>query len=172
MFAFFLCLFDFIKQALALQSPDNMSVIVFPNAATVFAAVCACIFVVVGIAGKCYNCCLHSAADRNSCLSLCAEMKFHSHRQWLFRCIQTLSNYKLRHEQIIMRHLFIHIFLGNLITIIALLQHQKLRGHATTAFVLSLCISDLLFCSFSMPLTAVRYINKVNITFLLCHFWP
>lgn len=28
--------------------------IVFPNAATVFAAVCACIFTVVGIAGKCF----------------------------------------------------------------------------------------------------------------------
>lgn len=55
---------------------------------------------------------------------------------------------------------------GNLITIIALLQHQKLRGHATTAFVLSLCISDLLFCSFSMPLTAIRYINKVGIRFV------
>lgn len=54
------------------------------------------------------------------------------------------------------------LFTGNLITIVALLRHQKLRGHATTAFVLSLCISDLLFCSFSLPLTAIRYINKVN----------
>lgn len=60
---------------------------------------------------------------------------------------------------------------GNLITIIALLQHQKLRGHATTAFVLSLCISDLLFCTISMPLTAIRYINKVSIQFWFWKIW-
>lgn len=100
-------------------------------------------------------------------VEICLIWTIFIHSQWVFVCIQTFSNYsKLDFEQIkIMRHLFIHIFPGNLITIIALLQHQKLRGHATTAFVLSLCISDLLFCSFSMPLTAVRYINKVKITF-------
>lgn len=52
--------------------------------------------------------------------------------------------------------------LGNLITILALALNPKLRSHATTAFVLSLCVSDLLFCSVSLPLTAVRYINKVS----------
>lgn len=61
-----------------------------------------------------------------------------------------------------------HFFcVGNLITIIALIKHQKLRGHATTAFVLSLCISDLLFCSFSMPLTAIRYFNKVCVCLVI-----
>ncbi|XP_031628610.1 protein trapped in endoderm-1 isoform X2 [Contarinia nasturtii] len=95
------------------QTIGNMtSTVVLPNSATIFAAICACIFVVVGIA-------------------------------------------------------------GNLITIIALLQHQKLRGHATTAFVLSLCISDLLFCSFSMPLTAIRYINKAwTLGETLCKIFP
>lgn len=53
--------------------------------------------------------------------------------------------------------------LGNLVTIVALALNPKLRSHATTAFVLSLCISDLLFCSVSLPLTAVRYINKVSV---------
>lgn len=58
---------------------------------------------------------------------------------------------------------FIFLCLGNLITILALLRCSKLRSHATTAFVLSLCISDLLFCTISLPLTAVRYINEVNV---------
>lgn len=55
------------------------------------------------------------------------------------------------------------LILGNLITILALLRCSKLRSHATTAFVLSLCISDLLFCTISLPLTAVRYINEVSV---------
>lgn len=42
-------------------------------------------------------------------------------------------------------------------TALALLRCPKLRGHATTAFVLSLCVSDLLFCSINLPLTASRY---------------
>lgn len=49
---------------------------------------------------------------------------------------------------------------GNLLTIVALLRCPKLRSHATTAFVLSLCLSDLLFCSFNLPLTAARYIYE------------
>ncbi|XP_019867437.1 protein trapped in endoderm-1 [Aethina tumida] len=50
--------------------------------------------------------------------------------------------------------------IGNAVTVLALLGCQKLRTHATTAFVLSLCISDLLFCSVNLPLTASRYIHK------------
>lgn len=63
--------------------------------------------------------------------------------------------------------------LGNFITILALLKSPKIRGHATTAFVLSLCISDLLFCSFSLPLTAVRFF-KERWTFgdTLCKIFP
>ncbi|XP_069694403.1 protein trapped in endoderm-1 isoform X2 [Periplaneta americana] len=49
---------------------------------------------------------------------------------------------------------------GNLITAVALLRCSKLRHHATTAFVISLCMSDLLFCSINLPLTASRYINQ------------
>lgn len=55
------------------------------------------------------------------------------------------------------------VSLGNLTTIIALLLNPKLRSHATTAFVLSLCVSDLLFCTISMPLTAIRFYHKVNL---------
>lgn len=62
---------------------------------------------------------------------------------------------------------------GNLITIIALLRSPKIRHHPTTAFVLSLCISDLLFCSFSLPLTAVRFL-RAEWTFgeNLCKIFP
>ncbi|CAH2981513.1 unnamed protein product [Chilo suppressalis] len=49
---------------------------------------------------------------------------------------------------------------GNLITTIALLMHPKLRGHVTTMFVLSLCVSDLLFCGINLPLTASRFIHQ------------
>lgn len=86
--------------------------VVFPHSATLFAAICACIFVVIGV-------------------------------------------------------------LGNLITILALLKCPKMRGHATTAFVLSLCISDLLFCSFSLPLTAVRYFQEAwTLGDTLCKIFP
>ncbi|XP_041987399.1 protein trapped in endoderm-1 isoform X3 [Aricia agestis] len=50
--------------------------------------------------------------------------------------------------------------IGNLVTTIALALHPKLRGHVTTMFVLSLCVSDLLFCSINLPLTASRYIQQ------------
>lgn len=88
------------------------TVVVYDDAAAIFAATCACIFCVVGV-------------------------------------------------------------IGNLITIVALALNPKLRGHATTAFVLSLCISDLIFCSFSMPLTAVRYIHKAwTMGDALCKVFP
>ncbi|KAL5276730.1 hypothetical protein ACFFRR_002138 [Megaselia abdita] len=89
-----------------------MADIVFPHSATLFAAICACVFVVVGV-------------------------------------------------------------LGNLITILALLKCPKMRGHATTAFVLSLSISDLLFCSFSLPLTAVRFFHEAwTMGDTLCVIFP
>uniref|UniRef100_A0A1B0DPT3 G-protein coupled receptors family 1 profile domain-containing protein n=1 Tax=Phlebotomus papatasi TaxID=29031 RepID=A0A1B0DPT3_PHLPP len=63
--------------------------------------------------------------------------------------------------------------LGNAITIIALLKCPKLRSHATTAFVLSLCISDLLLCSMSLPLQAIRYTwQKWTLGEALCHVFP
>ncbi|CAG0923248.1 unnamed protein product, partial [Notodromas monacha] len=48
----------------------------------------------------------------------------------------------------------------NLVTIIALSRCRKLRVNATTKFVLSLCVTDLIFCGFNLPLTAVRYIRE------------
>lgn len=49
---------------------------------------------------------------------------------------------------------------GNLVTVIALLKYARLRRHATTAFVISLSISDLIFSAVNLPLTASRYINE------------
>ncbi|CAL4088029.1 unnamed protein product, partial [Meganyctiphanes norvegica] len=49
---------------------------------------------------------------------------------------------------------------GNLITIIALSRNLKLRIHTTTYFVVSLCVSDLLFCTINLPLIASRYIHE------------
>ncbi|XP_017785467.1 PREDICTED: protein trapped in endoderm-1 [Nicrophorus vespilloides] len=49
---------------------------------------------------------------------------------------------------------------GNLITILALTRCPKLRTHPTTYFVLSLCISDFIFCLINMPITATRYIQE------------
>ncbi|KAL9694820.1 hypothetical protein quinque_014105 [Culex quinquefasciatus] len=52
---------------------------------------------------------------------------------------------------------FVFGIIGNLLTVIALLKYHKLRKHPTTAFVLSLSISDLFFCAVNMPLTAIRF---------------
>ncbi|XP_046745602.1 protein trapped in endoderm-1 [Diprion similis] len=48
---------------------------------------------------------------------------------------------------------------GNLMTAIALLKYPRIRKHATTAFVISLSISDLIFSAINMPVTASRYIE-------------
>lgn len=67
----------------------------------------------------------------------------------------------------------VFLFAGNLITVIALLRCSKLRHHATTAFVISLAMSDLLFCSINLPLTASRYINQAWVLGSeLCKLFP
>lgn len=48
---------------------------------------------------------------------------------------------------------------GNAVSVFALLKSKKLRN-PTTIFIVNLCISDLLFSSFSMPLTAVTFIDR------------
>ena len=48
---------------------------------------------------------------------------------------------------------------GNLLTIVALLKCQKLRSHATTMFVISLAIMDLLFCTINLPGGCERQID-------------
>ncbi|XP_037579433.2 protein trapped in endoderm-1 [Dermacentor silvarum] len=48
---------------------------------------------------------------------------------------------------------------GNLLTLVSLGRNRRLRG-PTTAFVLSLCCADLLFCAVNLPLTATRYFRR------------
>lgn len=63
--------------------------------------------------------------------------------------------------------------IGNLITVVALLRCQKLRVHATTAFVISLAVSDLLFSAINLPLTASRYVHEEWILGeSLCRLFP
>ncbi|XP_011868593.1 PREDICTED: protein trapped in endoderm-1 [Vollenhovia emeryi] len=63
--------------------------------------------------------------------------------------------------------------LGNLITVIALLKYTRLRRHATTAFVISLSISDLIFSAVNLPLTASRYLNEAWVLGeTLCKIFP
>lgn len=65
------------------------------------------------------------------------------------------------------------LFAGNLITLLALIRCPKLRNHATTAFIISLCISDLFFCAISMPLQAIRYAMKEwTLGDTLCQIFP
>lgn len=62
---------------------------------------------------------------------------------------------------------------GNLLTVVALLRCQKLRVHATTAFVISLAVSDLLFSAINLPLTASRYVHEEwTLGPTLCRVFP
>ena len=72
-----------------------------------------------------------------------------------------------------------YFFSGNLLTVVALLRCPKLRCHATTMFVISLAMSDLLFSTINLPLTASRYIHedwKLGVPmcryFILPSYWP
>ncbi|CAL1673147.1 unnamed protein product [Lasius platythorax] len=63
--------------------------------------------------------------------------------------------------------------LGNLVTVIALLKFTRLRRHATTAFVICLSISDLIFSAVNLPLTASRYLSEAWILGgTLCKIFP
>lgn len=56
---------------------------------------------------------------------------------------------------------------------VALLRYKKLRKQATTAFVISLCISDLIFSAVNLPLTASRYLNEAWVLGdSLCKIFP
>ena len=56
---------------------------------------------------------------------------------------------------------------GNLLTVVALVRCQKLRSHATTAFVISLAVSDLLFSAINLPLTASRYCTVIILILII-----
>ena len=63
--------------------------------------------------------------------------------------------------------------IGNLLSVLALIKDKKLRAKATTSFVISLAVSDLMFCSINLPLTAVRYFHqKWILGEQLCRVFP
>lgn len=49
--------------------------------------------------------------------------------------------------------------IGNLISILAMVKCKRLRN-STTAFIVNLCVSDMLFCGFTMPFTALIFLNR------------
>ncbi|KAJ6635384.1 Protein trapped in endoderm-1 [Pseudolycoriella hygida] len=51
-------------------------------------------------------------------------------------------------------------FSGNFLTLIALLRDRVLRQHVTTVFIMSLCISDLIYSSTCFPASAAAYLNN------------
>ena len=62
---------------------------------------------------------------------------------------------------------------GNLLTILALTKDVKLRKKATTSFIISLAVSDFMFCGINLPLTAVRYFyQKWVLGDQLCRVFP
>ncbi|GIY59867.1 g-protein coupled receptor moody [Caerostris extrusa] len=53
------------------------------------------------------------------------------------------------------------------------IQVQKLRN-ATTAFIVNLCVADLLFCGFSMPLSALTFLKETGTmatSYASCFLW-
>lgn len=53
------------------------------------------------------------------------------------------------------------------------MRYTRLRRQATTAFVISLCISDLIFSGVNLPLTASRYLSQAWILGeTLCQIFP
>lgn len=58
-------------------------------------------------------------------------------------------------------------------TVIALLRYTRLRQHATTVFVINLSISDLIFSTINLPLTASRYLKEAWVLGeTLCQIFP
>lgn len=61
---------------------------------------------------------------------------------------------------------------GNFITIVALAKSRRLRN-ATSAFIISLCVADGLYCMFTFPLAASTFIHKTWIfSNILCQIYP
>ncbi|RWS03304.1 7 transmembrane receptor (rhodopsin family)-like protein 11 [Dinothrombium tinctorium] len=63
---------------------------------------------------------------------------------------------------------------GNLLTVIALVRcAPKLLKHATTKFVINLAIADLIFCTFNLPMTSIRFLTcSWPFGDILCQLYP
>ena len=101
---------------------------------------------------------------------LCQKLRFHAIQKItlnpnMFKLkLLLLLRYRLKSREMVTPSYFniwiFRYFSGNLLTVVALLKCQKLRSHATTMFVISLAVSDLLFCTINLPLTASRYVHE------------
>lgn len=62
---------------------------------------------------------------------------------------------------------------GNIMTVTVFMLKRTLRLHSTTPFIMSLALSDLWFCAYNLPLTAVRFFNRKWIYgFYTCELFP
>ena len=60
---------------------------------------------------------------------------------------------------------------GNLFTILALVKCSKLRQKSTTKFVISLALSDLLYCALNMPYLVWMSSNEFELNVAMCPFY-
>lgn len=60
-----------------------------------------------------------------------------------------------------------HISVGNFFTLTALLRDRAIRQHITTVFILSLCISDLIYSVTCFPVSVAAYLDNVNMFFAI-----
>lgn len=60
--------------------------------------------------------------------------------------------------------IFIHLgVIGNLVTILALWRAPKLLKNVTTAFIMMLCVSHLVFCGFNLPVIVWLYLRHQHV---------
>ena len=60
---------------------------------------------------------------------------------------------------------------GNLFTILALVKCSKLRQKSTTKFVISLALSDLLYCALNIPYLVWMSSKEFELNVAMCPFY-
>ena len=85
--------------------------------------------------------------------------------------VDNLSRSEIIAFQVVLSILsFIGTF-GNLFTILALIKCSKLRQKSTTKFVISLALSDLLYCALNMPYLVWMSSNEFELNVAMCPFY-
>nr|CAD7266489.1 unnamed protein product [Timema shepardi] len=162
----------------ALSKERNISLeemyISYPRSATILAAACAVIFSVVGVTVF--------TGPYATPIFLIRRSNGHTPRTTLNSSVTTVRAFSITCSMCAVKFLFssgvtpsvlVVIVEGNLVTALALLRCRKLRKHATTAFVISLSVSDLLFSAINLPLTASRYVSEAWVLGpTLCKLFP
>ena len=61
----------------------------------------------------------------------------------------------------------------NLLVIISLINYRRTRRHATTPFIISLSVLDLVYAGIILPILAARFANRESpLSEGLCEFFP